>query len=77
MNILTGLEKIGKQFKELRLQLGLSIEEFAEQCNLPPETIEQIEAGKKEDLDTNMLVTVAYYLGQRIHIEAVPVEPGQ
>lgn len=66
------LEKIGKQLKEVRLQLGFSVDEFAEQCNLPPETIEQIEAGKKEDLDTLTLVTIAYYLGQKVDIEVTP-----
>lgn len=49
------MEKIGEQIKEARLSLGLTQQQLASRLNMSTATINKLENGKMEGINTRLL----------------------
>ena len=58
------MKEIGKQLKEARESMGISIEEASEDLKIRPSQIENIEAGNKEAFDDIFYLEAAASVAQ-------------
>lgn len=59
-------EKIGRQVRERRNQIGLSLQDLSDSLSMRKATINNIELGRNVNIDT--LLTVVMYLRGQVNI---------